>query len=66
MGSRGWEVGRHDATNMKLNFTGRVSQSERHEVTSKCDLLLVIIFNLQESEGVLITTVNGILVSLEQ
>ena len=41
-------------TFMKKNFTCRISHRKRHVVRRKCDLLLAILFHLQESEAVLI------------
>ena len=35
----------------EVELLGGVSQDKRHVVTSKCDLLLMSFFNLQESES---------------
>ena len=50
---------------MKLDYLVWYHLDERHAVMSKCDLLLPILFHLQESEGVQLRIVYRQIVSLK-
>ena len=51
---------------MKLDYLVWYHLDERHAVTSKCDLVLPILFHLQESEGVQLRIVYRQIVSLKE